>query len=301
VANFTTTTLIDRVKRNAAIPETQPAFSDQRLIDMLDDEMVSIVVPLLLTYQEEYYVTSKDFVIDGIKSEFIIPRRAVGSKLREVKLVDKNKPDVDQINLPRISLSDIERHDFGFYLRRNFLVLLQPEVHKSVDLRLYFFNRPGKLVKESLTAKITIIDTTNKIITMSAVPSTWTTATLLDMVQGASPFSVLGIDITISAITSTTVTVSSIPTDLVVGDYLSETEESSIPNLPQEMHLLLCQGVIVKVLEALGDQNGLQMALKKYEEIKESINTLLSPRVVGELKKIHNRDDLLYAGRSIVV
>ncbi len=301
MANFTTTTLIDRIKRNAAIPEGQPGFTDQRLIDMLDDEMVSIIVPLLLTYQEEYYVTSKDFTIDGVKSEFIIPRRAVGSKLREVKLVDKTKPDVDQINLPRISLSDIERHNFGFYIRRNFLVLLQPEVHKSVDLRLYFFNRPGKLVKENLTAKITNIDTGTKIITMAAVPSTWTTSTLLDMGQGSSPFSGLAIDITITAITSTTVTVSSIPTDLAAGDYLSEAEESSIPNTPQEMHLLLCQGVIVKVLEALGDQNGLKMAIRKYEEIKESINTLLSPRVVGELKKIHNRDDLLYAGRSIAI
>ena len=88
------------------------------------------------------------------------------------------------------------------------------------------------------------------------------------------------------------VTLSTLPDGIAVGDYVSESGKSPIPQIPYEGHHLLAQLVAIKVLEALGDAKGMQLAMSKYDSMLKNFIKLITERVDSSPKKIISRGSI---------
>jgi len=286
--DFTTTTLLARCKLYGAVPTGQPAFTDAQILNILTDELRSTLAPLILSCREEYYVTYEDTSITSSTTSFDIPTRALGMILRDVKIVDSSDRESD---LVRINPGFNQMHYSGFYIRDNKIFLLNPSKYSNNSIRLFYYLRPSNLKAVADCAKVTTVGTTSCVV--SAVPSSWSSSETIDCVQANPPFGVLGKDLS-ATISGTTITFT-VPTGVAVGDYICLDQESPVPQLPQELHILLTQAATIRFSEILGDIEGVKTATKKYDDMVKSLTSLLSPRVVGEPKLVVNYDSFINA------
>ena len=77
-----------------------------------------------------------------------------------------------------------------------------------------------------------------------------------------------------------------IPKKLNVDDAISLPEETSIPQVPIELHPMLAQRVVMRCLEALGDAPGLQAAAAKLADMEAKTGSLIDNRVESAPLKV---------------
>jgi hypothetical protein len=287
----TSDNLISSIKTKASVPTSQNLFTNQTFLDILNEELLTSIVPQIMSVKEEYFVADYDITVTSGTNSYSIPERAIGGKLRDVQLVSSSQTH----SLPRLFQEDDNYSTsdrFGFYIKGNKIIISPTPTNSTDTLRLSYYRRPSKLVLTSACAQITSIDTANNQVTVSSLPSTITVNTEIDIVKNKSGFECLEIDKSISGISGTTITFSSLPTDLSQNDWICLAGESPIAQIPQELHPVLTQAAVVKCLESMGD-NKWQVAEQKLQQMKEAVFQLISPRVDGESKKIINPKSLL--------
>lgn len=301
---LTSERLINSVKRRAMIPQDQNTFTDDDFLDMLNEELNYFGITHLLSTYEEYLVTFIDFPLVSGQSEYEIPSRAIGNKLRGLFFVDTS----DYISeLARVSLEDLPLYSnsegsygYGttstFYVRENTIILNDELPFTDGFLRMYFYLKPNKLVSEDRIGVITDINTTTGVITLSEFPDNFAIENM-DFIKAKSPNKIFSFDKMPTAINSVTKTVTFDPDDLpellAVGDYLCLAGETPVPQLPEELHAILAQRVAVAALEALGDEAGVVKAQARLEMMEKSALTLIDNRVESSTEKIHNRNSPL--------
>lgn len=82
----------------------------------------------------------------------------------------------------------------------------------------------------------------------------------------------------------------------IVGDYIAYAGECIIPQAPSDLHDVLCQRVVTRCLQALGDQPGVALAAQKLGEMEKATATLVDNRVEGAPVKAINNNGLLRRG-----
>lgn len=283
--------LVSKVKLWAAVPNQQPAFTDAQFRELLTDELHSVIVPIIMSNNEEFFVRYIDYTITTGVNEYIIPKRAVANILREVKQIQGDDSDADNwTDVPRVELTDREKYEHGFIVYNNYIWFINPADYNGYTLRLYYYERPNNLISPTTAAEITAIN--GNTLTVSSVPSNFTSGQNFDIIQGSNPYTILDTD-SAGTISGADITFSSVPRYLAVGDYVAESFSSPVANIPEEVQPLLVQGVVIKVMEILNDPRGTQLAAQKYRQLRENIRNLMSPRVTGEVKKITNNYSML--------
>ena len=116
------------------------------------------------------------------------------------------------------------------------------------------------------------------------MPTDFTTAKTYDIVQGTPHFEIMAYDQVPTAIVSNVITFSSLPTDLAVGDYIAEADQTPIVNLPLEIHDMLAYGVALKLASSNGSPQSVQQIAGVYQQMQSAAIRLLSPRVDGEAR-----------------
>jgi hypothetical protein len=315
-AGLTTSGLLKSVKRRAMVPDNQNTFTDQDFIDLMNEEMMIGLVPSILQMKEEYFIFRQVTPLVADKSNYPVPERALASKLREICFRDTSGANFgNEYEMTQIAIDDrytglsngTGSSDFtGF--RRFYMMGSDVVLHPSVGpspygaLAFYYYIRPNTIVKDTNVATIKSINRTTGEITLSSIPSGYTlyeagsnntVLTKFDFVKAKSPHNIIDIDITASVINNTTkvitVSPSSIPKDLEVGDFMPLAGQTCIPNVPTELHMVLAQRVSQRVMEALGDSEGLNNASNKLSEMESKLTTMLDNRVEGAPRKVVNR------------
>lgn len=281
MATFNTTRLIDQVTLKGSLPDGR--FTDQEILDLASDALISEIAPMLVASREEYYVTTKDYTITADQANYAIPYRAMGATLREVKLVLNGR----QTDLIRFDPEDVEQLESGevqgFYLQGNNVVLVPTPSSNQGTLRLTYFLRPSSLVPVTECAQITAI--AGQVLTITT-PTGWTTSNTFDIIQGSSGYVLKGADFTASAVGASNITlVETLPTDVTVGDYICLAGESCFPHIPADAHQLLAHLTVVACLESLGDQTNLAVAVQRADSLRKAFTMLLSNRVQGAPRK----------------
>lgn len=292
--------LVNSLKLRGLPPSSQQTFTLDGFIQVLSEEMMTNIVPLLDSVSEEYFVTNFDIAFNPNVSTYAIPPRAVGGKLRDVVFVDT---DGNEINLPRLRPEDIKSRTvfiryqpapWGFYLKDNSVVLFLGQTPNTQAgypfLRLKFIRRPNILTAAANAAQITGI--VGNIVTVTAVPSLFTTANTYDIIKGDQAFTSRGDDLAITTILGTTITFAALPSSVAIGDWVALANYSPIPQIPVEAHLLLAQYGAAKVLEAMGDMSGMSAALGKAEQMKQQFLMIITPRVEGSVIKLVSRSGI---------
>lgn len=305
-AGLTTNSLLKSIKRRTMAPDNQNTFTDQDYIDLLNEEMMIGLVPSILQAKEEYFIFRHPVPLVSEKSKYPVPERALANKIREVCYLDSNTENGNEYEMTRIAIDDrysglsaatntTDSHGFRkFYMLGSDLVL-HPGVSSNPtgSIVFYYYLRPNTLVKDSAVAVITNIDREAGTLVCSSIPSTYLTSEVYDFVKAKSPHNILDIDIPVISINSTTKTITldpeDIPDDLEVGDHVPLAGQSMIPNAPTEMHVVLAQRVAQRVMEALGDTEGLNNATIKVNEMENKMSTMMNSRVEGAPRKVVNR------------
>ncbi len=284
---FTSTELLASLKRRGLIPTATATFSAADFYKIVDEEMQTYIVPLLLSVKEEYLVVSEDVTVTAGTTEYYIPQRAIANRLRDVTLADGNG---SYHPLTRLEPENIDAfaeriHGAGgYYLQGNKIVL--SSATSSGTMRLTYYQRPGRVVATTAVGEITAIAGIN--VTIAAAPATFTTSVTYDFVKGRPGFDTLGKDYSASAAGTTMTFTSSPPTGLAVGDFITLSQESPIAQAPVELHPLLSQRVTATVLHALGDAKA-ENAYGVADKMEARILKLLSPRTDGSTRKVVNK------------
>ena len=294
MADYTTTALLARCRLwTASSSGTPPSVSDIDLLDILNEELRSVITPLIMTFNSDYLVAYEDKVLDLVTAEWALPARAIFGKLRETKIYDQGSRSY--VNLPLMNLESLDniRDRYGCYFTGNTLTIVNPEIYGvGKVLRMYYYQRPSDLVAVASAGTVTTIDRVLGTVVISGTPSAWSGSFTADCVQGRPPFGVIGKDLSVSIATNTLTfsPASTIPATLVVGDYVALPQESPVPTIPLELHNLMCQGASVKVLEISADAQGVQMALAKYQQMMKSVQSMGQSRITGQPRVIVPRN-----------
>lgn len=281
MATFNTTRLISQVNIKGALPSGR--FTDQEILDLASDALISEVAPMYIAAREEYYTYDKDHSVVSGTASYSIPHRAVNASLREVKLISGTQI----LNLDRIDPEDILSTSTGtpeaFYLQGN-NVVLYPTPNASGDtLRLTYFIRPNSLVPTSECAQITAISGTTLTAT---IPSGWSTSSSFDLIQGTSGFELKGIDLAATTVNAGSIIMTATPpSNLAVGDYICLAGESCFPHIPADAHQLLVHLTVAACLESMGDQVNLVPAAAKVQLLKQALGAMLGNRIQGAPRK----------------
>lgn len=300
--DYTTTGMIADIKRLGILPDAQSLFLPADIVRMMTNELRAVIVPLIMNLKQEYLVASYDSALTVGQAAAFIPERAIGLKLRDVVLVDSGR---QEIPLRRYEPEDLKEgwqvaSMRGFIVDNDQIIFLPAGQDVSIyTLRQRIFRRPNELVQASQAARITAIDTVNKKVTCASIPSAFTTALVYDFIKGKPSFrahaedqvltTILGFDLTFAA---------ALPTDLAVGDWVAEAGFSPIPQIPVDIHPLLEQRTIIKILEGMKDATGLGLAKDAYQAMVDSLTTLINPRVDGSPQKIVSRRGIGAYNRS---
>lgn len=245
--------------------------------------------------QEFYYAYDVDTSINAT-GLYNIPTRAVGGKIVNAALISGN----ERYDLSWITEEGLYRTDHtvsgkpGIYIKRNEVILV-PATQTGYDsIRLTITIRPGQFVETSACAQITAINTGTNTVTFASgtIPSTFVTSQTFDIIQNKPHFDHLAIDQTASSITTTTMVFSSLPSRLVVGDWVSLAEQSCVIQCPVEIQPLLEQDTANTILRAQGDLEKAAVGEKELKKMVENTTNLYTPRIEQEGKKLVNRSRL---------
>jgi len=285
----TTTTMIADIKLIGSFPTTDSLFSNANYLSILTREQLTTVVPLLNKVNEEYFITEKDYAVTANQISYRIPARAVGSQLRDVQLVSSSGDVTGLVRLFEDNRESSNEGQQGYYIKGNSVLLSPTPTTTTGDtLRLIYMRRPSTFVLPSACGEITSINTGTNQVVVSALPSTMTTSTSIDFIQGNSPYDLLSMDTSISSVSGTTVNFSALPTDLAVGDYICLSGQTCVPMIPEELVDVLIQAALCTCLSSKKDKS-VELELQKLEQLKNSFIEMLSPRVKSDDKKILNK------------
>lgn len=290
MSEYTTDTFVSDVRSAAMLPSASTTtFSDADLLRFADRELQAKIVPLVMSVQESYWDFEATAALEqdtGAWSVgYRIPARAVGGKLRQVVLLDQNGA---QHHVSRLNNQDVTVRVPGFVVRGNNVYFYNPWGNWTVvTVQMTYSMRPGRLVLPAAAALVSAVNSATQL-AVTSLPATFTGTATYDLVRGAPGFECMDVDR--AATTGTlTMTFSSLPNGVAAGDYVALAGQSPIPQIPVELHPFLVQRTVVKVLEALGDREGMGAAQSKAQELEADARILLSPRVDGEAKRVTNR------------
>lgn len=304
----TARSLVASAYRRTLAPNSAGAIQSGDVITFMDEEMRSTIAPLVLAAQEEFWVQNIDQTLVQGTYSYTIPQRAAFATWRDVVLVDalgneiamtELSPEYTKLTFPSGASAALSA--FGFILQNDKVILWPPNggVPTQYQLRMKIKRRPNSLTSVDDCGQVTLINTSTGDVTLSTTDTTWTTATTFDVIPNAPQFTSRVDDAAITAINTTTNILRFSTTNaalMAVGDWVCPAQMSPIPQIPFDMFPLLAQRGAIKILEALGDTQNLQVAERRYQDMSADFARTVSPRIDGTRKAIVNRNNSGYFG-----
>lgn len=294
MADFTTTRLIQRVRKRAGLPAWGEEGLDAELLERLNDVQRLYLTALLEGAKAEHRQATLDISITS-SLRVDIPTRAVAAGIKMLQGVTGSGT---------VSFSaEVSDRDFGsyrngdFYVEGNQLVFFRAPPFSTV--RVTYSRRMSDLVLSTSVGTITAINTGTGAVTIGSAPSGFpTSSTAYDFVRAKPHFDILAMDKAATR-SGTTLTFSAtdLPSGLIVGDYVCLAGESPVCQAPVELHPLLAQRAAYEYLDDKGDETAAQ-AERRLERLEQDAMKLIAERV-EEGKLLVNRNGPGWgAGRS---
>jgi len=291
---WTTDDLLRQVRRTTYSPAASTPFTDAELLDFADEQKDAVLVPRLIACREDYLRETESTPIVAGTAEYALPTRAVGGRVLAVAWVDSAgnyyplEPLAAQDRGLLFSSSAGAPSVSMRYVMGPDSITLAPTPTVAVGtLVIDHYRRPNALVPVSECARVTGFSSPN--ITVNAIPSSWATSGFCDIVRGRPGFDWVGVDLFYSGASGVNINVGGTNQGTIGGDYICQRYTSCVVQLPYEWRHALVQATAVKVLEAVGDRAGMQVAEAKLQQALEAAVELVSPRVDGTPRKIVNR------------
>lgn len=299
--DYSVNALLTSVKQRSMNADNQNLLTDSDIVRIASEELQAVLIPYIESVKGEYFVVKEDQTFVQGTVIYTIPQRATGTKWRDVCLVDQQG---NEILLNYINPEDMKSswayspYQFGFYPQNDHIKLFLGNLVGSGNysfVRMYYFRRPNTLCTSGATGnagQVVSFNTGAKTITLDFAPTSWTTATQFDIVNSMPPFQSRVDNATITNISGFVLTFTdALPSDLSVGDWVSEANFSPIPQIPVECHRLLEVLTAARILQYTGDP-AFTVMQAMAESMKKDLFQVLSPRIDGSPRKIPIRNRL---------
>jgi hypothetical protein len=291
--------LIADVQLTITMPNNQVLITDDRLLGFANDEMMSTVVPMIVSLNQEYFVRLDEEQTVADQAEYDIPYRAIGRILRDLKLRNQSN---NTWNCTQIYLEDAERLEFGggqafaYYFKGDMFRLIPIPRDNQFTILKYYLLRPNEIIKTDNAGFVTNIS--GNIVTVNTMPPVFAAGVRVDFIRGRQGNSTITMDQTITNVVGNQVTITNVPPNLQVGDWVSVAETSPVMQLPDECFSYLSDLTALRCLSSISDYDGAQKISDTLPAKRRAIEQLLAPRNQGEAIKIVNRRGLLRGNRS---
>lgn len=306
--DYTVDGLSASVKRRITLPDAQNLYTPDDLIAFMGDEMSSTIEPLIHSVQQDYWVMRVDVPLVIGQEKYTLPIRGIINGLRLLTLVD---PSGNEIEFPLLRpentastynwLSPYSTSTlYGFYMEDDHVVVFPKQVVSNpvMSIRFRYERMPSQLCATSEAARITSLVGGN-VVEVDTIPTDWTVSLKYDIIKGQPAFPSQGDDLVITTLDTilSRVTFTALPSTVAVGDWISISGTSPIPQIPYQLFPYLAQCVATKCLEGLSDLEPLKAAQQKLGLMKEDLLKLLQPRDMGNVQTVINRGGLFDSGQ----
>jgi hypothetical protein len=151
MAKLTTTcTLVEGSKRRGFIPKNQSTYTPQDIKDIMNEEMISYMAPIVMELNESYYLRDTDITVCACQTRYRIPYRAMGSKLKDVQFIDSGGSyfEITRVDIgcrPQYRGFNNGTQMITVYMAADEIVILNSQ-QSSGTLRFSYYLRPNELV-----------------------------------------------------------------------------------------------------------------------------------------------------------
>lgn len=287
---WTTSDLLTAIKNSQMFPDASAnSLSSDSLLQFATEELYITVLPMIQGIREKYYEKYVDTAYSASTPTLTIPKRSIGQTLSVVQfLVSGDVRPLEPIDPGSITSTQGSNWPSNFYFENNSIVLYPPPNASNGTVRMRYFQRPSRLTQVTNCAQITAFDPVTGIVSCNAL-SSWVPSNTYDFVpQNPSQATPYGLDSVPVAITpGVSMTFNLSPADLAkvtVGDWISLSEYTPIPEVPFELQAVLMQATSCRGLAAINDQTALGSAKAILQEYMSAATKLLTPRDVGGKK-----------------
>lgn len=311
--------LIESASRRGNIPNSQMTYLTDDFLGIAQEELEAFAIPIIQARREDYYLeelifnyATPDRMVGNPNNmgyadpAWRLPPWAMASAIREVQAVS---PSGAMYAIGRINVDDIPQsvtqgwYFYGAYIAFHYNQIAS--VTPPVSFRVVYHVLPNNLITTALDATYGLpvqIDsasptgTPNEYEIFFKEPFTVDNSGYVDFVRGSPGYEVFQRRIFATTEIGEDSIVRTFPAgsdmNFQRGDWMTQTGTTPVVPLPHEMHALLAQRMVVKFLEAQGDQEQLEQSRKTLAEMAMQIPLLLNPRAEGKPRKLANRVSL---------
>lgn len=281
IIDYTIDKLIENVKLISSVPSSQNLFSKEKFIQLANNQLFSKLVPFILSFRADYFMTEKEIPISSLKNgSFKIPQDAIGMKIKDLLL--KGTTTV----IPYLSTEELKTtNPKGYYIRGNDIVINKfDDIPLSGVLKVVYYKRPNYLVSSSECGQVRTVNPLTNNLVLNLFPN-YSVGTELCCVSGQPGFDLKFENSPMLAISGFTITVDDV-SNVEVGDWVAPNNCSPIPQVPVACLPLFEQMIVIKVMETMNDRHGLENAKADYDQMEKQVRMTLFPRVDDSYKKI---------------
>lgn len=293
--------LVSLFKEYANIPDYDRVVTNQKITDMLNEEMYTVIAPFLLTLKEDYFLFDKKYTTNKTGS-YRVPERSLGLALKNVYIDDGNGNCIQP--LTQIDSADREDLSLGsntyanyFYIKGNYIVVNYNDFLPGI-LNAEYFLKPNRLTymnnPNQTEAKILeIIDETTIKVNKLPFNTSADPGQKYDILKDAIGREQIQIDLVSSYVTLDSPNYiigfsEKISNKVEVGDFLTVQNLTSSPQLPEEFCSLLVLSAAQKYVEDQPDKSTLELILNRKKDIELRIEKVYGKRVSNKTRKLRN-------------
>lgn len=300
IYNTTTDRFLRGVKRRISHPNNPSIMTDDGILEIADDMIISKVVPMIMSANQEYFVVRTTQSTVANQAEYDFPKRALAQSFRDLKLKfdDGSTRDLPLVALEDEHMTTLTSSPAMFYFLGDKYALSPAPTVSTMELEEYWYIAPSKLVTLSSASKVLSISGGD--VTVDAIPSTITSGVDIDFIKGNYGNSLKGMDIEVQGASGSIISFNSsdVPSDLEVGDYISVAGTSPVVRLPDVCIQYAETLTSVQVLQSIDDFEMADIVGRDLEGERKDCLRVIDPRIFGESTKIINRGGLMRGRRS---
>lgn len=286
------------VRNSGKIPTTE---TDAVIVVQADRELQTRILPMVLSVREEYFACDYYTATIANVSRYKIPRRAIGSRIRELWLQRSDGTFSHLERLEPAAAATLNPSATGeptcFWVKGGDVMLHPKPADATAYLRWLIYARPGRLQTSNsngtnycVITSITSNGTTYTINVGNDIASM--TGLRFDIVSPDSGFEIRAVDVLCASQGTNTysVTVAGAPPDLAIAtfanDYIVPAETSVFIPLPVELHGVLVQATVARMLKNGAYLDEAAEAERDVERMAADAMRILTPRTDGAPRKL---------------
>ena len=299
---YTTDTLLTAIQAQALYPTSSVTETETDLLRFVNEEFQMKIVPAIEAVREDYFLARTTTPIVANQSKYPIPGRAIGNSLKHVFYVDDSGGRYQLYRKPIKDLAQYSSTSTGtsrqFYVLGDEIVLY-PTPNGGGSIEMWYYSRPNQLVLTTSVAAITDIASAGGTTTFTVdndISGALGAGGAIDILSHESPFMLWVTDVTTTGSSSTTIECATsallgedgstvLPQ---VGDFICLAGQANIPMIPQEFHPILVQAAQARIMMAIKDQVGYQMAVQKLESQIADMKRMIGNRVEDQVETLND-------------